>query len=150
MDQFALASSTALAKIAVVLITVLPNVSTITVRFALLVLSNILISVGKLLLTSTVLQKIFEISPISRTAVMMVGPFTVLFVVFPLTLVPAAFCGRPYSVTFFLALTPLSLEKLTGAPLKFTHTVSFSMFERACICPYSVFLCALIFLSFFE
>jgi len=60
-------------------------------RFSFHVLSYVYVSVGKLLLTLTVLQKIFELTSIFRSPYVIMISFSILSIVNPLTFVIVSF-----------------------------------------------------------
>ena len=61
------------------------------------------------------------------TSVVEVGAFSVLFVVFPLTLVGVAFGGVPAPEPLLVALLPLALKLLAVDPGEHSRPVSFAL-----------------------
>ena len=107
-------------------------------RLSLLVLSNVLVSVGEVLLTSAVLEEVLEVTGVCGSSCMEEGSSPVLFVVFPLSFILTTFGGGPYSMPFLLSFYPFPFVTLTTVPLEFPKAMSSSLSEMSSICSYYI------------
>lgn len=112
-------------------VAILPDILPVTMRFAILELSGVLVSVYEFLLALSMLQKLSEITAIGRIVLVNEVTLPVLLVLLPFALVVISLRRFPDSKSVLFAVSPLSLETLSVVPCEFALTVALSIFKLA-------------------
>jgi len=109
-------------------------------RLAVFVLTTVFVTIGELLLTSAVLQEVFEIAVVLGAPNMSKQPFAILLIVLPLSLVIVPFGRPPNSMPILLPFLPLPFKHLPIRPSEFALAFSFVVLKRTNINTFFGFL----------
>ena len=130
----------AFLELSIIDVSICPNISTFALRLAFKIISIVCISIGKLLITFAVLEKVQKFSLVSWASIMNVRPWTCLSVIFPFTLIVISFRWFPSAETIFLPFSPLPFKDLPVIPSKFTSSVALSFKKISCVYSVHIFL----------